>query len=43
MEKQAGPAQLMSDPGFLLSRVGAAVRAGFKGVLAGWASVLSST
>ena len=26
----------MSDPGFLLSRVGAAVRAGFKGVLAGW-------
>ena len=36
MEKQAGPAQLISDPGFLLSRVGAAVRAGFKGVLAGW-------
>ncbi len=36
MEKQAGPAQLMTDPGFLLSRVGAAVRAGFKDVLAGW-------
>jgi DNA-binding MarR family transcriptional regulator len=36
MEKQAGPAQLMGDPGFLLSRVGAAVRAGFKDVLAGW-------
>ena len=28
--------QLMADPGFLLSRVGAAVRAGFKEVLAGW-------
>ena len=26
----------MTDPGFLLSRVGAAVRAGFKDVLAGW-------
>jgi MarR family transcriptional regulator, lower aerobic nicotinate degradation pathway regulator len=26
----------MADPGFLLSRVGAAVRAGFKGVLADW-------
>jgi hypothetical protein len=26
----------MADPGFLLSRVGAAVRAGFKDVLAGW-------
>jgi MarR family transcriptional regulator, lower aerobic nicotinate degradation pathway regulator len=26
----------MSDPGFLLSRVGAAVRTGFKDVLAGW-------
>ena len=26
----------MADPGFLLSRVGAAVRAGFKEVLAGW-------
>jgi DNA-binding MarR family transcriptional regulator len=28
--------QLAGDPGFLLSRVGAAVRAGFKDVLAGW-------
>jgi MarR family transcriptional regulator, lower aerobic nicotinate degradation pathway regulator len=28
--------QLMADPGFLLSRVGAAVRAGFHEVLAGW-------
>jgi len=28
--------QLTADPGFLLSRVGAAVRAGFKEVLAGW-------
>jgi MarR family transcriptional regulator, lower aerobic nicotinate degradation pathway regulator len=36
MSKQAGLAQLMTDPGFLLSRVGAAVRAGFKDVLAGW-------
>jgi MarR family transcriptional regulator, lower aerobic nicotinate degradation pathway regulator len=36
MQQQAGPAQLMADPGFLLSRVGAAVRAGFKDVLAGW-------
>lgn len=36
MQKQAGLAQLMTDPGFLLSRVGAAVRAGFKDVLAGW-------
>jgi DNA-binding MarR family transcriptional regulator len=36
MAKQAGLAQLMTDPGFLLSRVGAAVRAGFKDVLAGW-------
>jgi MarR family transcriptional regulator, lower aerobic nicotinate degradation pathway regulator len=36
MEKQAGPTQLMTDPGFLLSRVGAAVRAGFKEVLTGW-------
>ncbi len=26
----------MADPGFLLSRVGAAVRAGFQEVLAGW-------
>jgi DNA-binding MarR family transcriptional regulator len=28
--------QLAADPGFLLSRVGAAVRAGFKDVIAGW-------
>jgi DNA-binding MarR family transcriptional regulator len=28
--------QLAADPGFLLSRVGAAVRAGFKDVLASW-------
>jgi DNA-binding MarR family transcriptional regulator len=28
--------QLTADPGFLLSRVGAAARAGFKDVLAGW-------
>lgn len=28
--------QLTADPGFLLSRVGAAVQAGFKEVLAGW-------
>ena len=28
--------QLTADPGFLLSRVGAVVRAGFKDVLAGW-------
>jgi MarR family transcriptional regulator, lower aerobic nicotinate degradation pathway regulator len=36
MEKQAPLQQLMADPGFLLSRVGAAARAGFKDVLAGW-------
>ena len=36
MEEQAGARQLTTDPGFLLSRVGAAVRAGFKDVLAGW-------
>ena len=36
MEKQAPLQQLAGDPGFLLSRVGAAVRAGFKDVLAGW-------
>jgi DNA-binding MarR family transcriptional regulator len=36
MEKQAPLRQLTADPGFLLSRVGAAVRAGFKDVLAGW-------
>jgi len=40
--RQPAPAQpgavqrLSADPGFLLSRVGAAVRAGFKQVLAGW-------
>lgn len=36
METQAATRQLRADPGFLLSRVGAAVRAGFKDVLAGW-------
>jgi MarR family transcriptional regulator, lower aerobic nicotinate degradation pathway regulator len=36
VEAQPGLQQLMADPGFLLSRVGAAVRAGFKEVLAGW-------
>jgi MarR family transcriptional regulator, lower aerobic nicotinate degradation pathway regulator len=36
MEKPAPVQQLAADPGFLLSRVGAAVRAGFKDVLAGW-------
>jgi DNA-binding MarR family transcriptional regulator len=36
MEAQPALHQLMADPGFLLSRVGAAVRAGFKEVLAGW-------
>jgi MarR family transcriptional regulator, lower aerobic nicotinate degradation pathway regulator len=36
MEKDAPMRQLTADPGFLLSRVGAAVRAGFKDVLAGW-------
>jgi DNA-binding MarR family transcriptional regulator len=36
MEKQAPLQQLTADPGFLLSRVGAAVRAGFRDVLAGW-------
>lgn len=36
METQTAIQQLTSDPGFLLSRVGAAVRAGFKEVLAGW-------
>jgi len=36
MEKQAPLRQLTADPGFLLSRVGAAVRDGFKDVLAGW-------
>jgi MarR family transcriptional regulator, lower aerobic nicotinate degradation pathway regulator len=35
MEKDAPMRQLTADPGFLLSRVGAAVRAGFKDVLAG--------
>jgi DNA-binding MarR family transcriptional regulator len=36
METQPALQQLMADPGFLLSRVGAAIRAGFKEVLAGW-------
>jgi DNA-binding MarR family transcriptional regulator len=36
MEKEAPLQQLTADPGFLLSRVGAAARAGFKDVLAGW-------
>jgi MarR family transcriptional regulator, lower aerobic nicotinate degradation pathway regulator len=36
MEKQTALRPLMADPGFLLSRVGAAIRAGFKEVLAGW-------
>jgi DNA-binding MarR family transcriptional regulator len=33
---EAALRRLAADPGFLLSRVGAAVRAGFKDVLAGW-------
>jgi MarR family transcriptional regulator, lower aerobic nicotinate degradation pathway regulator len=36
MQKQRAVPQLTADPGFLLSRVGAAVRAGFHEVLAGW-------
>jgi DNA-binding MarR family transcriptional regulator len=36
MERQTALQQLAADPGFLLSRVGAIVRAGFKQVLAGW-------
>ena len=36
METQSAMRRLTADPGFLLSRVGAAVRAGFKEVLAGW-------
>src|SRR5580698_1939018 len=36
METPPALEQLMADPGFLLSRVGAAIRAGFKEVLAGW-------
>jgi DNA-binding MarR family transcriptional regulator len=36
MDEQAPLRQLTADPGFLLSRVGAAVRAGFKDVLAAW-------
>lgn len=36
MERQAALQQLTADPGFLLSRVGAIVRAGFKQVLTGW-------
>jgi DNA-binding MarR family transcriptional regulator len=37
MSEQDAVRRLAADPGFLLSRVGAAVRAGFKDVLAGWA------
>jgi MarR family transcriptional regulator, lower aerobic nicotinate degradation pathway regulator len=36
MDEQPPLRQLTADPGFLLSRVGAAVRAGFKDVLAHW-------
>jgi MarR family transcriptional regulator, lower aerobic nicotinate degradation pathway regulator len=36
MEEQVPMRQLTADPGFLLSRVGAAIRAGFKEELAGW-------
>jgi MarR family transcriptional regulator, lower aerobic nicotinate degradation pathway regulator len=36
MQTQGTWQRLSADPGFLLSRVGAAVRAGFKDVLAGW-------
>jgi DNA-binding MarR family transcriptional regulator len=36
MEKKAAVQRLNADPGFLLSRVGAAVRAGFHEVLGGW-------
>ena len=36
MDDQTAMRQLTADPGFLLSRVGAAIRAGFKDVLAGW-------
>jgi MarR family transcriptional regulator, lower aerobic nicotinate degradation pathway regulator len=36
MQTQAAVQRLMADPGFLLSRVGAAVRAGFQEVLARW-------
>ena len=36
MEKQEALRELTADPGFLLSRVGAAIRAGFKDLLAGW-------
>jgi MarR family transcriptional regulator, lower aerobic nicotinate degradation pathway regulator len=36
MQTPTAAAHLRADPGFLLSRVGAAVRAGFKEVLAGW-------
>jgi MarR family transcriptional regulator, lower aerobic nicotinate degradation pathway regulator len=36
METQESKQQLTADPGFLLSRVGAAVQAGFKEVLAKW-------
>jgi DNA-binding MarR family transcriptional regulator len=36
MDEKAAARQLGADPGFLLSRVGAAVRAGFHEVLGGW-------
>ena len=36
MATYAAKQRLAADPGFLLSRVGAAARAGFKEVLAGW-------
>jgi DNA-binding MarR family transcriptional regulator len=36
MQAQTETQHLTADPGFLLSRVGAAVRAGFKEVLAAW-------
>jgi len=36
MRRQAATQRLTADPGFLLSRVGAAIRAGFQEVLARW-------
>jgi MarR family transcriptional regulator, lower aerobic nicotinate degradation pathway regulator len=36
MDKHEALRELTADPGFLLSRVGAAIRGGFKDVLAGW-------
>jgi DNA-binding MarR family transcriptional regulator len=36
MDKKAAERQLSADPGFLLSRVGAAIRAGFHEVLGRW-------